>query len=228
MSIFKNLSISAKLGVIIGVLVLTMALGTGMLLTNMRDAMLAERLAKVKALTEASVNVALALQKRVTAGELTEQQAKESWRATTSSMVYEKVEYLFAWTLEGDNFAHIRPDLQGKNLWGMQDSTGKYVLRDMRRAAESGVGGGRFDYLWPKVKDAEPINKISWGMLVPGWNIMVGTGVYTDDLEAAFLEKALRVGGLMGALVLFGIGIAVVISRDVSKSMRGVSGVMEA
>ncbi|MBC7135156.1 methyl-accepting chemotaxis protein [Oceanibaculum nanhaiense] len=228
MSLFKNLSISAKLGVIIGVLVLTMALGVGLTLSNMHGAMLAERLAKVKALTEASVNVALALQKRVAAGELTEQQAKESWRVTTSSMVYEKVEYLFAWTLEGDNFAHIRADMQGKNLWGLQDSNGTFVLREMRRAAESGPEGGRFDYLWPKVKDAEPINKISWGMLVPGWNIMVGTGVYTDDLDAAFLEKALRVGALMGVLVLIGIGIAVVISRDVSTSMRGVSGVMEA
>ncbi|MCH2394068.1 methyl-accepting chemotaxis protein [Oceanibaculum sp.] len=228
MSLFKNLSISAKLGVIIGVLVLTMALGVGLTLSNMHGAMLAERLAKVKALTEASVNVALALQKRVAAGELTEQQAKESWRTTTSSMVYEKVEYLFAWTLEGDNVAHIRADMQGKNLWGLQDSNGTFVLREMRRAAESGAGGGRFDYLWPKTKDAEPINKISWGMLVPGWNIMVGTGVYTDDLDAAFMDKALHVAALMGVLVLIGIGIAVVISRDVSRSMRGVSGVMEA
>lgn len=71
MSIFRNLSIAAKLGVIIGVLVLTMALGVGLTLSNMHGAMLAERVAKVKALTEASVNVALALQKRGAAGELT-------------------------------------------------------------------------------------------------------------------------------------------------------------
>ena len=228
MAILKNLSISAKLGVIIGVLVLTMALGTGMLLSNMRDAMLAERLAKVKALTEASMNVALALQKRVTAGELTEQQAKESWRATTNSMVYEKVEYLFVFEEDGTVFAHIRPELLGQNLWDMKDADGKPLVQGLWAAGKSAAEGASYAYFWQKAQDAPPLSKISWSLVVPGWNMLVGTGVYTDDLEAAFREKALRVGALMGVLVLIGIGIAVVISRDVSKSMRGVSGVMEA
>ena len=227
-SIFKNLSISAKLGVIIGVLVLTMVLGTGMILLNMKDAMLAERLAKVKALTEASVNVALALQKRAAAGELTEQQTKESWRATIGSMVYEDGEYLFVFDEDGTVFAHVRPELLGQNLWDMKDAEGKPLVQGLWAAARSGREGDAYAYFWQKTQDTPALSKISWAMVVPGWNVMVGTGVYTDDLEAAFLEKALRVGALMGVLVLIGIGIAVMISRDVSRSMRGVSTVMEA
>ncbi|MBK5953965.1 chemotaxis protein, partial [Rhodospirillum rubrum] len=77
-------------------------------------------------------------------------------------------------------------------------------------------GGGRVDYVWPRVKDGPPIPKVSWAMEVPSWDLLVGTGVYVDDVQAIFwakLREAMLIGGLLSAVALLLVSL---ISRDLS------------
>ena len=224
----RDIPIVWKLSIVIGALVLSMTIGTGLTLNSMYDAMLAERLAKVRSLTETAVGIANGLQKRVAAGELTQEQAFKRWSEDVSSMTYEKVEYLFAWTREGVSVAHIRPDMVGKNLWGLQDSTGKYIIQEMRRAADSAPEGAAFDYLWPRTKEAEPEPKLSWAMAVPEWNALVGTGVYIADLKASFYGSALRIGVAMALVVVVMLTIAALMARDIGKSLRTLASTMKS
>lgn len=223
----KNLSFKLKFTIVVVVLIAASFAGMGITLTSKYDAMFQERLAKVKALTEAAANIAGSLQKRVEAGEFSKDEALERWRKTVSAMVYEKTEYVFAWTLEGDNIAHIRPDLHGKNLWDLKDSQGTYVLREMKKAAESSPEGGRFGYLWPRTKDAIPEPKLSYAIEVPYFNAMVGTGVYTRDIEQAFWAAAEKAGVIILIITLAGISIALLVIRDITGSLRRVSSVMD-
>ena len=226
MSFFKNLPISVKMMTIIFALTATVAIVAVITLNSLQNVMYAERLAKLKALTETSVNIANGLEKQVQAGTLTKDEARALWIETTSSMVYEGKEYVFANDLKGVSVAHVRPDMVGKNLWELKDSQGNMIVQNMIAAAKSSPDGGAAEYLWPKTKDAEPVTKVTWSRMVPAFDVMVGTGVYVDDLDAAFWEEVTRVGIIVVVLVGIAILIAVLVSRDVAGSLKLVSGIM--
>ncbi|MDF1749349.1 MAG: cache domain-containing protein [Alphaproteobacteria bacterium] len=227
MNIIRNLSISRKLILIIASLLVTLAVVSAVTLTSMYDAMYQERVAKVKAITQTSVHIAQGLQKRVAAGELTEEAAQEQWRMVASSMTFEGAGYIFAYTKSGDTIAHPRQDMLGKNFWDLKDPSGTFIVRILRDAAESNPDGGTFEYFWAKTKGEEPIPKVSWAMEIPGWDVMVGTGVYIDDLENEFFSVVIQVASIAVIMIIVGIGVSVLISRDITKPMARILSSME-
>jgi methyl-accepting chemotaxis protein len=84
----------------------------------------------------------------------------------------------------------VQPELDGRVLGGPEYNRalgeGKNLFQAMVDVTESG-GGGFVDYLWPK-PGADGISrdrmKLSYVRRIPGWNWVVGTGVYVDDVQA--------------------------------------------
>ncbi len=223
----SKLSINAKLLLIVAALTLTSVVVAWVTLDAMHRAMVSERLSKLNALTETSVNAAQAYNQRVTDGEMTRDEAIQEWAKVVSAMTYEGKEYLFAWDRKGNAIAHIRPDLLGKNLWDLQDPTGKYLIRDLWKVALASEQGGRYDYLWPPAKDETPIAKVSWARYVEPFDLMVGTGVFIEDLDAAFREQMITVVIVIAVLAGFSILIALLIARDIAGSLGRVAKVMQ-
>ncbi|KMQ51874.1 Methyl-accepting chemotaxis protein [Chitinispirillum alkaliphilum] len=56
-----------------------------------------------------------------------------------------------------------------------------------------GSGSGFVDYLWPKPGRTEPSPKISYVMLFREWDWIIGTGIYTDDVNGNVMEALLPV-----------------------------------
>lgn len=227
MSVLKNLPIGWKLFVINFVLIATVAVASTLTLKSMYSVMVDERIGKLRALIDASVNVADSLKQRSDAGEFSADEALLRWRNTTRAMVYEDVEYLFASHFDGISLVHIRTDIEGKDLSGLKDPTGFPIVQEMIRVAREEANGGRVDYLWPKVKDGDPVQKVTWIQRVPAFDVYVGTGVYVDDLDAAFQEQVFKVLIVVAVLTGLAILLSYLVSRDVAGSMRLVSGVME-
>ena len=228
MQFIRNLSIGSKLAVVFGALIISMLLGFGLAMNSMYDAMLTERVAKVRALVDTAVNMGISLQKRVQAGELTKEQAIVDWTNSVNGMRFEDNNYLFAYRLNGDTVAHIRADYLGTNRWDARDTLGIYTVRELRKAAESSPQGGRYDYLQQRSKDTEMVPKTSWIRLVPGWDIFVGTGVYINDMQDYFIGRAMRIGGLMALFLAIGVALALVVVRDIGTSLKGIASTMNA
>ncbi len=227
MKAFRDISIVWKLSIVIVTLVLSMVIGIGLSLNSMYHAMLAERLAKVRALTETSVSMAIGLQKRAAAGELTVETAKAIWVSNVSNMFYDGSEYMFAQTEEGVLVAHPRPDMVGRNLLNMKDPAGKPFVQELIKAARSNAAGGPVEYSWARSADTPAEPKVSWSMLVPEWNFVVGTGVFYDDMRNAFIDKALTIGGAMAAIVLLAVAFATAMARDIGRSLRVLANTMK-
>jgi two-component system, NarL family, sensor kinase len=101
--------------------------------------------------------------------------------------------YFFAYSSEGVNLAHaVQPYLNGQNLLDLQDSNGKYVIRNLLQKAAT--GGGYFQYSWRKPSNQEMVDKISYVEKIPDWNWMYGTGLYIDDIafELQHLKEAVN------------------------------------
>ncbi len=95
--------------------------------------------------------------------------------------------YFFAYGLDGVNVAHgAMPDRHGRAHWDSQDPNGTYTYREFSEAARK--GGGFVEYVQKKPGQEAMAPKLSYVELIPGTDWYVGTGVYTDDVEARMAE----------------------------------------
>ncbi len=81
----------------------------------------------------------------------------------------------------------IKPSLNGKNLSKVKDKKGKLFIQEMSNIAKT-KRGGVVEYYWSKPGHNEPVLKISYVELFKPWGWVIGTGVYTDDIEAQIKE----------------------------------------
>jgi len=90
--------------------------------------------------------------------------------------------YFFVYTLEGVNLMHpTQPELEGQNLYDLQDASGNYVIRNLLQQARQ--GGGFHRYLWRKPSKQAHEEKLGYAVLLPKWGWMLGTGLYLDDIS---------------------------------------------
>lgn len=86
---------------------------------------------------------------------------------------------------DGINLIHgSTPANEGKSLWDLQSPDGKqYIIRDLDKAAADGTVFVQF--YWSKLggKQGEVFPKLGTALTVPGTDIWVGTGEYTDSIN---------------------------------------------
>lgn len=102
----------------------------------------------------------------------------------------------YVWVLDCDNFtnkAHpINPALVGADLAGYVDKRGNYFFVQFCEIAEQAPEkGGWVEYWWPKPGETEATPKVTYVLQVPGQNMQVAAGVYSE-LNAAELNEALK------------------------------------
>ncbi|UPW19803.1 methyl-accepting chemotaxis protein [Agarivorans sp. TSD2052] len=68
----------------------------------------------------------------------------------------------------------------GDNFWSLQDKQGQYLIQDLIKASKKGEF---YTYYFPKPGASEPLPKLSYALYLDRWNLMIGTGFYTDDVE---------------------------------------------
>ena len=92
--------------------------------------------------------------------------------------------YIFMTTYDGImRVIPFEPEKQGVNQWNLQDSNGKYLIRELVALATSVEAKGFLDYYYlPPGRDVTQ-KKISYIIGIPEWGAYLGIGMYTGDLE---------------------------------------------
>ena len=156
------------------------------------------------------------------AGALGREAAQQAAKETLRGLRYQNNEYFFVLDLELNMLMHpLRPSLEGK-LADLRDSAGKHFVREMVTLARA-QGQGFVDYTWPRsgvaTDPAQP--KISYVKAFPAWGWVVGSGVYVDDIDAAFQDAALRFGALVAVVLVLLVLIGVWVIRGVTGALGG-------
>ena len=76
----------------------------------------------------------------------------------------------------------FNPSLVGQNLSEYKDAKGVYLFNEMLKVARQDKEG-YVAYSWSKPGEKEPQPKISFVKSFPKWNLIIGTGVYIDDIN---------------------------------------------
>jgi methyl-accepting chemotaxis protein len=184
-----NLKIGPRIGLvaIIGMLAILTVESIGM-----RKTMVAEREDKLRNVTEVAVGVIEAYYQKAQAGEMPEDAAKNAALAAVETLRYEGNEYYFILNTENVMLMHpFAKKLVGTDSSGLQDPNGKYIFQEMNKVAAAN-GGGYVDYMWPRPDAEEPSPKLSYVEAFGPWGWIIGTGVYTDDIAAAFRAALIK------------------------------------
>jgi signal transduction histidine kinase len=135
------------------------------------------------------------------------------------SVSYDKDGYLFAATYDGIS---LTKPAKGRNMYDIQDSNGKYLVRELIKVSKN--GGGFVEYEMPPFKGARPEKKLSYAAPIERWNWYIGTGIYITDIETAYNKRmgdifksekreiAIIIAGLFVLLIL-GSGLIYFFSR---------------
>ncbi|MFY0677372.1 MAG: cache domain-containing protein [Neptuniibacter sp.] len=119
-------------------------------------------------------------------------EAETEVKRILSELTYGDDGYFFVYDPRGINLVHpIQPELVGQDLINLQDSNGKYVIRDLLAIAEK--GGGFYRYLWRKPSKGDLEDKLSYVVQIPKYKWMMGTGLYIDDIAKEVAATRLKV-----------------------------------
>ena len=117
-----------------------------------------------------------------------EKEVKRDLLAEIQKMRFGQDGYLFVDDWQGVVLAHgAQPDLVGKNIWNHQDPNGVKVVQGLIAAAQT-RDGDYIRYSWKKPGTNLERPKISYAMGIPDWQWMIGTGVYTDEIDGQIAQ----------------------------------------
>lgn len=105
--------------------------------------------------------------------------------------------YVFVIDLAGNMLVHPDPAMEGKNQIALQDVDGRPIVAGLLRAvsARPGASDGWYHYQWPAPGSVLARWKSTYARKVvapSGKTYVVGTGVYNDRMERAFVLNAVQ------------------------------------
>ncbi len=156
---------------------------------NQRKIMLESYDLSIKNQVETSISVLEEINKRYEkGGELKLEEAKSLGANLLRDMRYGKEGYFWADTLEGVNIVLLGKDTEGKSRLEMQDSKGKYLIKEIIENGKK-EDGGFTDYYFPKEGGSESLPKRSYSKLFKPFNWVIGTGNYIDTIDTFILSQ---------------------------------------
>ncbi len=215
--------ISFKLVLIVAISLCGMVIMAPIALSSMRTQMMADRQAKTREMIDVGYGILAHYHQLETEGKLSRDAAQAAAIGEIKGLRYDKVEYFWINDMAPKMVMHpIKPELEGKNLAEMKDPSGNPLFMGFVDVVKK-QGEGFYGYLWPKPGFDQPVPKISYVKGFAPWGWIIGTGIYLDDVDAAFHQNALMfalVSLIVFALVLVG---SIIIGRSVTRPLATIT-----
>lgn len=167
--------------------VITVALSS---LFALRTTMINDRMAEARNHVEAATSTVAAYQRLEQDGKLTHEAAQKQALDAIRVMRWGKHGYLWVNDMVPRMVMHpIKPELDGKDLSDYADPKGRklfVMFVDVVRRDQSGY----VSYSWPVPNSADSVDKTSYVQGFAPWQWVIGSGVYLEDVSAAFTRRA--------------------------------------
>jgi methyl-accepting chemotaxis protein len=195
---------------------------TSLVQTN-RDLM-DDREVKTRHIIDVGTGIVAWFEQQERDGRMSRDEAQAAALSAIDSLRYDKVEYLWVHRLSDTvMLAHPNRKLVGTTVDEMRDPDGLYLFRAFNQVVRD-KGEGSVTYLWPRPGETVPVRKLSYVKGFAPWGWVIGSGIYVDDVAAAFRARALMFGAASLAIALAVWGVATVIGRGITRPMRDITG----
>ncbi|MBL4835901.1 MAG: methyl-accepting chemotaxis protein [Pseudomonas sp.] len=227
MNLLRRFSISQRLfAVILLTLLIVFALVSGFAV-DFRKSLLDGRALKTQHLVESGMGVLQHFHGLQLSGALSEEQAKAAALSLLQGQRYGNDDYFWVHSLDLQMLMHpFSAALVGNSVAQVKGPNGKFLFREMNDVVRAD-SAGFVEYYWPKPGVTEPVPKISYVSLFEPWGVVLGTGIYLDDVDGFFwAEMAPKlVLASLGLLLLIGFNLLIArsINGPLGQAMRAMN-----
>jgi methyl-accepting chemotaxis protein len=141
----------------------------------------------IKTQIESAATMLGALARERDAGTIPADQAYELARKLLRDMRFGTDGYFWADTPRGDNAVLLGGASEGSNRMNLKDTQGFELVKAIIAAGMA--GGGYTEYWFPRAGETESLPKRGYSLYVPGFDWVIGTGNYFDDISIVVEEK---------------------------------------
>ncbi|UHC14204.1 cache domain-containing protein [Methylobacterium currus] len=222
------MSVSRKFAVMMAAAVIGFCAVVAYALRANHDSLIAERVAKMRALSDVALAAAAGLEAQVAAGTMSREAALAAFRTRANDMRYEGDNYIAVYDFSGTALViPPKPDWVGKDMSGLKDASGMLLVKAITEIARSGTPG-TLHYVFPRPGGTAHVPKLSYIQGFVPWKVSIFTGVYIDDIEASFWRQALWLCAIAGA-ALIGVGVFGLLGwRSIVGGLEGLTGATAA
>ncbi len=157
-------------------------------LENFRQSIIMERKAQLYHIIEVVEARVRILEEQVLTGKLSKEQAISTLLEELRHIKYGRDDYVWAANYSSVLISHPDPQLNNADFSKMQDLHGNLIVPPMVAGARQN-GEGFHSYWWRRLGEEQAIEKLTYYKHVPALDLVIGTGVYLDDVEAAVRLK---------------------------------------
>lgn len=222
------MTIRWKLG-LIGLISIIAVIVVGLLgAFDTRERMMEAKKAQLVAIVEMATDLAANLENDAKLGATTRDDAIASFRHTIQSMHYDNgTGYVFAYSYDGVVVADGgNPQNVGQNRLDDKDANGAFFIRDMIDAVRA-HSQGYASYLKPKPGQTVALPKLAYAQEFAPWKIMIGLGIYTDDIDAAFEAVLLKTSYVLVLILGITVAASLAVGRSISVPLDNIRAKME-
>jgi methyl-accepting chemotaxis protein len=189
-----------------------------------RDVRLEERKADLVHATELAVAVVKTFADQAAAGTITVDQAKKKAMDAVRNMRYAGSDGYFTIIDSEHVLMHpIHPEIQGRDVRGFKDPNGVLTFQvAIDIVNREGKGFTRIGFSKPGVSGVFP--KITYEDTYRPWGWIILTGVYLDDINAAFHTTLYESVGLLVAVGALLSLVVILLNRGILRSLGGEPG----
>jgi methyl-accepting chemotaxis protein len=211
----RHLRISQKLWLLTTLTAIGLIATTLLALEEYHKDLMTEKQVQTSALVETAYSIVANHYAMAEKGAMSDEEAQAQAKAEVKALRYDETNYFWINDLNARIVMHpIKPQLDGKDLSNFADPDGKKIFVEFAAVAKRD-GEGVVPYLWPKPGSDEPVSKISYVKGFKPWGWVIGTGIYVDDVEAAFRENAMTLSVAALAILAVLLALAVAITRSI-------------
>jgi len=161
-------------------------------------------------------------------GELTRAEAQTQAAEAVKQLRYGGSEYFWINDMHPNVVMHTtKPSLDGNDASHIKDPNGKALFVAFANEVRKN-GEGFVHYLWPKPGESEPVPKVSFVKGYPDWGWVIGSGIYIDDVQAIFMQQAIKLSMIGLVILIIQIGMSLVVARALVTPIKQLKNVMGA
>ncbi|QFT83444.1 Methyl-accepting chemotaxis protein IV [Halomonas sp. THAF12] len=215
----RQLTTTTKLWASLGIIWLAMGLMMAWSAWENRQTMLEERRGALQDTVDLARSLIAGQAERASSGEIAPDEVRARAAALLREMQYDQGRgYLYVFDDDFSMISHPRL-AAGTDVGDFENVEGRILFREF--AEDVASDDGYVDYLWPHTEGSEPIPKSSYHERFAPWGWTIGTGVYIDDVNAAFMASLAR---SLLALLIIGVPVSLLMGwviRGVTRALGG-------
>ncbi|HKX41748.1 MAG TPA: methyl-accepting chemotaxis protein [Burkholderiaceae bacterium] len=221
---FQTISFKRKIGLLVGVAIGGLVLLSIISILQLRQQIVDARTGQVVTAVQSAHSIVTSYQAKVAAGAMSDADAQKAAKDALRLVRYNKTDYVFIFTLEGGGVMHpIKPEFDSQNMLGkLKDNAGNDLIAGLVALMKTSRDGTGFQLIdFPRPGTTVPVPKLTYVQAVPGWNWMVGSGMYLDDVDAAVRQAVLKnLAVVLSVLLVIG-GLGFVVAKSVLHQIGG-------